>query len=60
MKIVPKRCAECGKPIPKARLEALPCTTTCVDCSSEACLRVYDIDLEAADTGDLVKIVHGE
>lgn len=27
-------CEECGKEIPKARLEALPHTTTCVGCSA--------------------------
>jgi hypothetical protein len=27
------QCEECGKPIPKERLKALPNTTTCVKCS---------------------------
>jgi len=27
-------CAECGKPIPVARLDALPSATLCVDCAS--------------------------
>jgi DnaK suppressor protein len=27
-------CAKCGKPIPKARLEALPYTRVCVKCAS--------------------------
>ncbi len=27
-------CARCGKPIPKARLEALPYTRVCVKCAS--------------------------
>jgi DnaK suppressor protein len=26
------RCAECGKPIPKARLDAIPYAAYCVDC----------------------------
>jgi hypothetical protein len=28
-----KRCALCGQPIAKARLEALPGVATCVDCA---------------------------
>lgn len=32
---VEKKCATCGKPIPAARLEALPDTTTCVECSKK-------------------------
>ena len=28
------RCIECGKPIPVARLEALPYTKLCVDCAT--------------------------
>jgi len=28
-----KNCIECGKPIPKIRLKALPNTLTCVKCS---------------------------
>lgn len=27
-------CAECGEPIPKRRLEALPFTRTCVSCAA--------------------------
>jgi hypothetical protein len=27
-----KLCSECGEPIPKARLEAMPNTTLCVPC----------------------------
>lgn len=27
-------CSDCGKPIPVARLEALPYTTLCVDCAA--------------------------
>jgi DnaK suppressor protein len=30
------RCAGCGQPIPGERLQALPTTTTCVDCSRAA------------------------
>lgn len=30
---VQKKCSNCGKVIPAARLEALPDTTTCVECS---------------------------
>jgi hypothetical protein len=29
----PKRCKHCKKPIPKARLKALPGTNMCVKCS---------------------------
>lgn len=28
------RCANCGKPIPAERLEALPAATTCVECAA--------------------------
>jgi hypothetical protein len=28
-----KPCSLCGRPIPKLRLEALPGTTTCIDCA---------------------------
>ncbi|QOV89019.1 TraR/DksA family transcriptional regulator [Humisphaera borealis] len=30
-----KRCSLCGKPIAKARLEALPGVTTCIECASK-------------------------
>jgi RNA polymerase-binding transcription factor DksA len=29
------RCAECGEPIPRARLRALPYASHCVDCASK-------------------------
>ena len=28
-----KRCSLCDKPIPQARLDALPGVTTCIDCA---------------------------
>ena len=31
-----KMCAECGKPIPKPRLKALPHTEVCVSCAEQA------------------------
>jgi len=30
-------CAECGEPISKARLEAVPWTTYCRDCNERRC-----------------------
>ena len=30
-----KSCSLCGKPIPAARLEALPGVTTCIDCAKK-------------------------
>jgi len=30
-----KICAICGEPIPKARLEALPGVSTCVECAKK-------------------------
>jgi DnaK suppressor protein len=32
-------CAECGEPISKARLEAVPWTTYCRDCNERHCFR---------------------
>jgi RNA polymerase-binding transcription factor DksA len=32
---IAKTCAICGQPIPKARLEAVPGVTTCVQCASK-------------------------
>lgn len=32
---VERKCAMCGKPIPAARLEALPDATMCVECSKK-------------------------
>jgi len=32
-------CAECGEPISKARLEAVPWTTYCRDCNERRCSR---------------------
>ena len=30
---VEKLCSSCGRPIPRARLEAVPGVTTCVECA---------------------------
>jgi phage/conjugal plasmid C-4 type zinc finger TraR family protein len=42
-----KACEICGKPIPLARLEALPGVTTCVQCASKKATRLdprkYDL-----------------
>ena len=34
-KTTEKHCAMCGKPIPAARLEALPGVTTCIECAKK-------------------------
>jgi hypothetical protein len=42
-----KVCEGCGRPIPKARLEAVPGVTTCVECARKNPVRVdprkYDL-----------------
>ena len=34
-KTMRKLCSLCGKPIPEARLEALPGVTTCIECAKK-------------------------
>lgn len=45
------KCEECGKDIPKGRLEALPDTRTCVGCSQEV---PREVDPDGPPLEDLV------
>ena len=50
-----KTCNECGKMIPPDRLEALPGTTTCRQCSAVVPRTAADIDVAGSDEGDLLR-----
>lgn len=55
----PRDCQRCGRPIPRARLEALPGTATCVACSSERARTVRDVELDGPEAMDLQASVTG-
>lgn len=49
-------CEDCGKPIPKARLAALPSATLCVKCRAqedERPLRAWDLGDNLAALGEI-------
>jgi RNA polymerase-binding transcription factor DksA len=46
-------CEVCRRPIPQARLAALPLTTTCVRCSSERPRREGEVEVDGPDPRDL-------
>lgn len=50
-----KSCSRCGKRIPRERLEALPDTEYCRDCSTVRAKTVLDIETDGADPRDLQK-----
>lgn len=51
------RCIKCGDLIPVARLEVIPETATCVDCSDVAAYNEATIELAGTDPGELINQV---
>jgi hypothetical protein len=52
-------CQSCGKPIPAARLKALPDTLTCVKCSEVHRLTEDDVDIDGSSGQDMNSMVSG-
>ncbi len=52
-----KKCIECGRIIPKERLETLPETDTCVSCSGVTPLTEDFLELDEHDKVDLVRSI---
>ena len=50
---VEKRCAMCGKPIPAARLEALPGVTTCIECAKKYPRKVDTSGVELSEASPI-------
>ena len=48
-------CAKCGKEIPEGRLEALPDTATCVECSEVEPRTTADVTVDGCDEQDLIR-----
>lgn len=48
-----KRCALCGRPIAKARLEALPGVTTCIDCAKKHPAKVDTSGIELSEASPI-------
>lgn len=49
-----RRCTNCGYRIPKERLEAIPATLTCVECSNTRALTTRDVEIDSTDLMDLI------
>lgn len=50
-----KYCVDCGRPIIKERMEALPETAVCVTCSQVRAKTVYDVEIDEPSNFELVK-----
>lgn len=50
-------CYHCSKPIPIERLEALPDTQTCIDCSSTKPYNENDLDVACSPREDMIRAV---
>lgn len=48
-----RRCALCGRPIPRARLEALPGVTTCIDCAKKHPVKVDTSGIELSEASPI-------
>ena len=57
MEVTLRECDLCGGQIPQVRLEALPNTRVCVECSSERARTVLDVELDGPSGEDMVKAV---
>lgn len=48
-----KRCVWCGNPIPAARLEAIPGTTTCIACAKKHPRKVDTSSIELSEASPI-------
>ena len=55
-----KNCETCGRVIPAGRILALPETKTCLWCSKVTARTEADIDVDGADSGDLVRSMQSQ
>ena len=55
-------CEDCGKKIPKARLEAVPTTTRCVKCAAEeeSKHKVQEVLLDDYDPAEFVDMLYSD
>ena len=49
----PKACTVCGRPIPPARLEALPGVTTCLECARKYPLKIDTRKLDLSEASPI-------
>lgn len=58
---IKRKCEECGKAIPKARLDALPDTTLCLVCAEELeDIGMPNITYDSCNMDDCLDIISGD